>query len=486
MHSAPQLGRFHSFQGTKILCVGDAMLDVFVYGAVDRISPEAPIPVLRVDRESEMLGGAGNVAANLAALGAAVRFVSVVGNDQAGSRIRSLLAEQIGTGPDLVVEDGRLTTTKTRFLAGSQQLLRADRETAAEISDEARSAVIDLIEDDFDPAAIVLSDYGKGVLSEAVIAAAIAAAGARGMPVIVDPKGVDYTRYRGASVVTPNRKELAGATGMPVKTDAEIADAARRIIESCGIAAVIATRGEHGMSVVTGEGQPIHLPARAREVFDVSGAGDTVVASLALALGSGLPLVEAARIANLAAGIVVGKVGTAVVRTGELQAALHQQEWLAGEAKVATLDDAAERVERWRRQGSRVGFTNGVFDLLHPGHIAVLRQSRAACDRLVVGINSDASVKRLKGPTRPVQTEASRAAVLASLEMVDLVVIFGEDTPLALIERLRPDVLVKGADYRIDQVVGADVVHSYGGRVVLAQIEPGHSTTATIARMANG
>ena len=486
MHLAQHLDRFDSFIGTKILCVGDVMLDVFVYGAVDRISPEAPIPVLRVERETEMLGGAGNVAANLASLGAAARFVSVVGDDPAGAKIRSLLAEQIGSDAGLVVETGRQTTIKTRFLGANQQLLRADRETSTEISAVAHAAITRAVADQNGAAAVILSDYGKGVLSEAVIARAIEVARASRCAVIVDPKGTDYARYRGASVVTPNRKELAGATGMSVNTDVEVAAAGKHVIESCGIDAVIATRGEHGMSVITAGAPPTHLPAQAREVFDVSGAGDTVVASLALALGSGLPLVEAARVANLAAGIVVGKVGTAVVRTSELRAALHQQEWLAGEAKVAALYDATERVERWRRHGLRVGFTNGVFDLLHPGHIAVLRQSRAACDRLVVGINSDASVKRLKGPSRPVQTEASRAAVLASLEMVDLVVIFTDDTPLAAIQRLRPDVLVKGADYTIDQVVGADVVQSYGGRVVLARLEPGHSTTATIARMAGG
>ena len=468
----------------RVLCVGDLMLDRFVYGAVDRVSPEAPIPVLLIKRENTMLGGAGNVAANVTALAAdACRFVSVVGDDAAGRELRTLI-EREAVGNGLVVEPGRNTTVKTRFIAGQQQLLRTDDETVAPIAADTATKVLAAVRDVLPTVgAVILSDYGKGVLTDALVADLIAAARAAGLPVVVDPKGTDYRRYRGASIVTPNRKELMQATGLPADDDAQVEAACRRIIDTCGIDAVIATRSERGMSVVTNSGSAIHLPAEAREVFDVSGAGDTVVATLTAALSVGVGLDDAARLANIAASIVVGKVGTAVVRAPELLGALHAQEWRHGEAKVAAREEAAECAARWRHLGKRVGFTNGCFDLLHPGHIALLTQARAACDVLVVGLNSDESVKRLKGDSRPVQSETARATVLASLSCVDLVVVFGEDTPEQLIKALRPDVLVKGADYTVATVVGADFVQSYGGKVVLANLVAGQSTTNTIKRM---
>ncbi|MGQ9366708.1 D-glycero-beta-D-manno-heptose-7-phosphate kinase [Azospirillum sp. ST 5-10] len=468
----------------RVLCVGDVMLDRFVYGAVDRVSPEAPIPVLRIERETAMLGGAGNVAANLTALGAVCRFVSVVGDDPAGSEVRRLVALETGDNAGIVAEPGRQTTVKTRFIGGRQQLLRADAETVVGVNplwcESLRGAVHEALRE---VGAVVLSDYGKGVLSDRLVAETIAAARAAGLPVVVDPKGNDYRRYRGATVVTPNRKELMQATGRPADSDAEVADACAHLIGACGIDAVVATRSERGLTVVTRTGTVAHLPAEAREVFDVSGAGDTVVATLTSALAAGVPLEDAARLANLAAGIVVGKVGTAVVRTAELLGALHEQEWRHGECKVVTREEAVERLCRWKMRGKRIGFTNGCFDLLHPGHVSLLAQAKAGCDLLVVGLNSDDSVRRLKGPTRPVQGESARATVLASLSSVDLVVIFDEDTPEQLIRTLRPDVLVKGADYRVDQVVGADFVQSYGGRVLLADLVAGQSTTNTIKRL---
>lgn len=473
-----------SLSAATVLCVGDAMLDRFVYGSVDRVSPEAPIPVLRIAEETAMLGGAGNVHANVRALGADSRFVTVVGDDEAGIAVRRLV-EEGGADPfGLVTEPGRRTTVKTRFIAGRQQLLRADSETVVAPGAAWHEAVLAAAREEMRQAgAVILSDYGKGLLTAALTAALIAAAREAGRPVVVDPKGTDYRRYAGADVVTPNRKELAQATGMPVDGDAEVAAACAHLIATCGIGAVVATRSERGMTVVTRDGAVAHLPAEAREVFDVSGAGDTAVAALTTALAVGVPLDDAARLANLAAGIVVGKVGTAVVRAQELLGALHEQEWRQGEQKVATLDEAVEWVARWRLRGKRIGFTNGCFDLLHPGHVSLLAQARAACDVLVVGLNSDQSVQRLKGPSRPVQSETARATVLASLASVDLVVIFPEDTPEALIRALRPDVLVKGADYRVDQVVGADFVRSYGGAVLLADLVAGQSTTATIRRM---
>ncbi|OFX10871.1 MAG: bifunctional heptose 7-phosphate kinase/heptose 1-phosphate adenyltransferase [Alphaproteobacteria bacterium RIFOXYD12_FULL_60_8] len=473
-----------TLKGSRVLCLGDVMLDRFIYGEVERISPEAPIPVVRITREQSMLGGAGNVVANLTALGATPIFATVVGDDGVGADVATLLKAMSGVQPRLTVDPGRRTTKKTRYFAGSQQLLRADNETVAPISREAETALLKTVAEALPQSAVVvLSDYGKGVLTPHVVSQAIALALAAGKPVIVDPKGTDYTRYRGAMLLTPNRKELHDATRMSAATDAEVEAAARHLVTACGVGAVLATRSQDGMTLLDRDGRVSHLSAEAREVFDVSGAGDTVVATMAAAVGAGVSLLDASRLANVAAGIVVGKVGTAVVTTQELVHALHHQEFASSETKVMTLPEAITKVEQWRRRGCKVGFTNGCFDLLHPGHIALLRQAAAACDRLVLGLNSDASVRALKGPTRPVQSESARATVLASLEAVNAVVIFGEDTPRELIHALKPDVLVKGADYTVETVVGADFVQGYGGRVVLAKLEEGHSTTNTLKRL---
>lgn len=468
----------------RVLCVGDVMLDRFVHGRVERISPEAPIPVLRIEREAAMLGGGGNVARNLDALGARATFVSAMGDDDAGREVRALFSELSGTKADLIIDPARQTAIKIRYLAGNQQMLRADRETTDDVSPAtaeamlagARAALADC-------GVVVASDYGKGALGNGVVAALIAAAREAGRPVIVDPKGSDYSRYRGASLLTPNRKELGEASRMPTGNDTEIVAAAHHIIASCGVGAVLATRSRDGMTLVTAEGVVAHLPTEAREVFDVSGAGDTVVATLAAALAAGAPMERAAAIANVAAGIVVGKVGTAVAHPEEVAAALRRSDVSDANAKVMALSPALDRIDRWRRQGFRIGFTNGCFDVLHPGHVTLMAKARAACDRLIVGLNADVSVKQLKGPSRPLQTQAARATVLASLGSVDMVVIFDEDTPLNLIAAIRPDLLVKGADYRVEEVVGADIVQAGGGRVMLVDLEAGHSTTATIARM---
>ncbi|OAN46584.1 bifunctional heptose 7-phosphate kinase/heptose 1-phosphate adenyltransferase [Paramagnetospirillum marisnigri] len=480
--------RVEKLRNTGVLCIGDAMLDRFVYGSVDRISPEAPIPVVFIERETAMLGGAGNVVRNLVALGAAPAFVSVVGDDVAGREVTRLVGEHGEIDPCIVVETGRQTTIKTRFFASHQQLLRADRESRMPVSDAIREQLLTRVERLLPKAGVmVLSDYGKGVLAPPVTAELIRRAIAAGKRVVVDPKGSDYSIYAGATIVTPNRKELAEATSMPVDGDEAVVAAASHLIATCDIEAVLVTRSQDGMTLVTRDGTVNHLAAEAREVFDVSGAGDTVVATLAAAMASGATLVEGARLANVAAGIVVGKVGTAVAYAEEVVAALHHGDLAQGESKIMwSAISAAELVDRWKRKGQKVGFTNGCFDLLHPGHVSILTQARAACDRLVVGLNSDASVQRLKGPTRPVQPETARATVLSSLAMVDLVVIFGEDTPLSLIETLRPDVLVKGADYTIDTVVGAEQVQSWGGKVVLAELVDGQSTTNTIRRMNGG
>lgn len=472
------------FAGRRVLCIGDVMVDRSIYGEVKRISPEAPVPVVRIVRESNELGGAGNVVRNLASLGARCAFVTTIGDDRAGREVSNLLARLKDIEPYVRVSRQRETTVKTRFFSiDGHHLLRADRETVATLSaDDMNDLARAVAAQTADAEAVILSDYGKGMLTGTLAAAAIGAARKAGKPVIVDPKGNDYSRYRGATIITPNRSELAEATGMRVDDDAAIVAAAQKLRADIGVGAVLVTRSGEGMTLVSEDGAH-HLAAETREVADVTGAGDTVVATLTLALACGAALTSAAQLANVAAGIVVGRRGTAVATPQEIISAMRQSGQAAADQKIADLAEAIMRVMDWRRQGLKVGFTNGCFDLLHPGHVSLLRQARAVCDRLVVGLNSDASVKRLKGESRPVQTEDARAAVMASLAPVDLVVIFGEDTPLALIEALRPDVLMKGADYNKAQVVGADLVESYGGKVMLAELVPSHSTTATIAAM---
>jgi len=470
--------------GARVLCVGDIMLDKFVSGEVERISPEAPVPVLRIARENAMLGGAGNVARNVVALGASVSLIATVGDDAAGEEIERLLLGLGHANPGLVIDENRPTAIKTRFLAGTQQMMRADWETTDALAEETGEAIIEAAQAALaDHQVMVLSDYGKGVLGDGRAGRLIELAKAAGIPVVVDPKGRDYGVYRGADLVTPNRKELRDAAGAAATGVDEVISAAAAVRATSGLGAVLVTLSQDGMALVT-EADSHHLAAEAQEVFDVSGAGDTVVASIASALAAGASLLDAARLANVAAGIVVGKVGTAAAYMAEVIATLHHQDISRAEAKLLSRAEACDRAEVWRCQGLKVGFTNGCFDLLHPGHVSLLAQARGASDRLIVGLNSDASVERLKGEDRPIQNEAARATVLASLQSVDMCVIFDEDTPLELIGALKPDVLVKGADYAMDQVVGAEEVKSWGGRVVLAELEEGFSTSATIARMA--
>ncbi len=466
----------------RVLCLGDVMLDHFVYGDVSRISPEAPVPVFRIQNETLMLGGAGNVARNLSALGARSVFVAAVGDDNPGHNIASLLAAEEGVESRLQVLLGRRTTEKTRYVAGVQQLLRTDIEEIHDLDPRAEQRVLEVVEAALDECQVVtLSDYGKGLLTDHVLTSVLRMAEARGIPTIVDPKGRDYSKYRGAFMVTPNRAELAEATGMKGATDEAIVAAARKLMDSSGIRNVLVTRSQDGMTLVTEAGDVHHIPARAREVFDVSGAGDTVVATMAAALAVHNEPLDAARLANLAGGIVVGKIGTATATAAELRAAATTLSGDYGYGKIMKLEHVEEAISGWKAQGLTVGFTNGCFDLLHPGHISLLRQARSHCDKLIVGLNSDASVSRLKGPSRPIQKQDARAQVLAALQDVDAVVVFDEDTPMRLITALLPDVLVKGADYTVETVVGADLVAAAGGRVVLAQLEAGFSTTQTVA-----
>lgn len=468
------------FSQTRVVCIGDVMLDRFVYGAIDRISPEAPIPVLSVEREKHMPGGAGNVVANLRALGVQTTLVSVVGKDAAGADLSRLLKEA-GATPFLTDAADRMTTVKSRFVCGTQQMLRVDREKSHAIDAKTEDAVIADIEEAVAACdVVILSDYKKGVLTPRVIPAAIDAAKRAQKPVIVDPKGEDFSRYKGAAILTPNKKELEIASGMIARTDDDVRAAAMKLMMSSGVERILATRGAEGMSLIAADQPPLHIPARVREVFDVSGAGDTVIATLAAGIAAGMDFEAAAKMANIAAGIAVGKSGTATVTPAEIRA---EVEKTSSNRKIKTLIEAMDDVERRRARGHKIVFTNGCFDLLHPGHLSTLRQAKAAGDCLIVGINSDASVKRLKGPTRPVQNQDVRADILSSLEMVDMVIVFDEDTPLRLIGALKPDLLAKGGQYQMEEVVGYDLVTAYGGKILRTDMEEGFSTTNTIARM---
>jgi D-beta-D-heptose 7-phosphate kinase/D-beta-D-heptose 1-phosphate adenosyltransferase len=472
-----------------ILCVGDLMLDDFVYGDVTRISPEAPTPVLTVRHNKIEIGGAGNVARNIAALGASCIFVGLIGNDEAGLTLTNALSKfPSAIVPDLVVESGRKTTRKVRFVSEhhSAHLVRADWESTEPATAQSEASIIAYAEAALPQVgAVVMSDYAKGVLTPRVIRAIIDSALRLGKPVIVDPKAHDYSLYRGATLVTPNRKELSAAVHRPVTTEAEIAEAAAELAKNIQAKAVLVTRSEDGMTLHVEGQQPVHIPAYPVRISDVSGAGDTVAAVMAILLAMKAPFEPAMRAANAAAAVVIGKRGTATVSLGELRHSLLPAASLAPEDKIVFDWSLLDRsLAPWREQGLRIGFTNGCFDLLHRGHIKLLAEARATCDRLVVGLNSDASTTRLKGEGRPINPAEGRAEVLAALEAVDLVVVFEEDTPLELIKRVSPAVLVKGADYKHEDVVGHDVVEAAGGIVVLVDLVEGQSTTNIVRRVA--
>ncbi len=477
----------NGFADRMVVVIGDLMLDRSVFGTAERISPEAPVPVLKVQRTNATLGGAGNVARNVVRLGGRATLIGVIGSDAAGREFSALAAAEPRLTLAPVVEPGRCTTVKTRYIAQGQQLLRADTEqdepvsaqAAAEMRKQLRRALVGA-------SALVLSDYAKGVLGRQLAADAILLAREAGVIVLVDPKTGPLERFRGADVVTPNVAEARLATGHEVRCETEASAAARAIATTSGCPAVVLTRGAAGMTVLMPDGQILHLPTEARDVFDVSGAGDTVVAVLALALGGDANLIDGARLANVAAGIAVGKLGTAAVEADELGRAMRRLGLSSQDAKVVGVSEAASRAEEWRGRGLRVVFTNGCFDLIHPGHLHLLRHARSSGDRLIVGLNTDASVRRLKGDGRPLQGEDARAQVLASFDMVDLVLPFADDTPLHAIERIRPDVLVKGADYALDAIVGADVVRRSDGRVVVVPLLDGYSTTSIARRAAAG
>jgi D-beta-D-heptose 7-phosphate kinase/D-beta-D-heptose 1-phosphate adenosyltransferase len=478
------------FSHLSILCVGDVMLDRFQHGEIDRISPEAPVPVIRLRNVREMPGGAGNVACNIASLGGRAILIGVAGQDASGEQLQRRLLAQPGITDALIRSARRPTICKTRFIAGRQQVVRADDESGEPFFAEEVEAVCAAIDAHLPQAqGLVLSDYGKGMLNDAVLSHAIGQAREAGIPVFVDPKSEDFSRYRGAHCITPNAREFAAAARAPARTEAEIAHAATALIEQSGAEAILVTRSEKGMTLVERGGAVTSVAARAREVFDVSGAGDTVIATLALARAGGRTLAQAMHIANAAAGVVVSKLGTATANIAEVMHELAAQADQPGgriAAGLQTLAAARSLVAHWREQGLEVGFTNGCFDILHPGHVSLLAFARQNCDRLVVALNTDESVRRLKGPTRPVNPLEQRAQVMAAIRWVDCVVGFAEDTPLDIIKALMPDVLVKGADYALSNVVGADVVQAAGGRVILAELVEGQSTTGIIGRARQG
>jgi D-beta-D-heptose 7-phosphate kinase/D-beta-D-heptose 1-phosphate adenosyltransferase len=471
----------HEWANQRLLVVGDVMLDTYIWGEVGRISPEAPVPVVRAIDRSHRPGGAANVAMNLARLGAQTVLAGFTGSDEN----EKLLAESLranGIAPILVACDGFPTITKQRILGGQQQMLRLDSERMGDRSPGDYERLVSRVLDELPGChAVVLSDYAKGTLTPEVCQAIIPAARRLDIPVLVDPKSADFSRYRGATTICPNLGELARALQLDARDLKPLLDAAEALVQKLDLEFLTATLGDKGIALVR-PGNCFVAPAVARQVFDVSGAGDTVIAVLALCLASGLKPETAVELANVAAGIVVGKVGTVPVEKHELLAALAPQIALHAEDKVATREELVERVASWKAIGERVVFTNGCFDLLHIGHITLLEQARRFGDRLIVAINSDTSARGLKGPSRPIVGERERARVLAALAAVDAVVVFGEPTPLELIVATRPDVIVKGGDYNPDTVVGAKEVMSWGGQVKIVPTVEGFSTTGLIAK----
>jgi D-beta-D-heptose 7-phosphate kinase/D-beta-D-heptose 1-phosphate adenosyltransferase len=480
----------HAISRQTVLCVGDLMLDEFVYGEVSRISPEAPAPVIAVQRSETNIGGAGNVARNIASLGARCIFAGLIGEDDAGAKLKTELAREDRIESVLVCDSTRPTTRKVRFVSEhfSTHMLRADWELAQPATAGIEQKLIDAILPQIARADILLlSDYAKGVLTARVIRNVIDAARKLGKRVIVDPKNANFAIYRGATLLTPNRREFAEATRSRADSEKSIAGAALDAMQLADCEAILVTQSEYGMTLVPRRGDAIHVPAHPVKVQDVSGAGDTVAAVLAVTLSAGADWETALRMANAAAAVAVSKKGTAIVTSAELRRKILPHAFLAAEEKiVATGGEPDSHLLDWRQQGLRVGFTNGCFDILHPGHVKVLTAARGACDRLIVGLNSDASVKRLKGEGRPVQDQRARAEVLAALEAVDLVVVFEEDTPIELITKIRPSVLVKGGDYTRDQVVGHEIVEASGGEVLLVEVLPGFSTTSLVDRARGG
>ncbi len=457
-----------------ILVIGDLMIDHYLWGRCDRISPEAPVQVVEVTREEYLMGGAGNVVNNLLSLGARVGVCSVVGDDESGDFIKERLKKKGVAYGGLVVEKGRKTTKKSRVIALHQQIVRVDKESREEILPKTQEAILEYLRADIDRyETILLSDYAKGVLTQPLCQSVIALAKERGIPVLVDPKGRDYAKYRGATLITPNKKEASEATGIDLEDDEALQEAGEKLKNGLDLAYAVITLSEDGMAIFSEKMRKI--PTVAREVYDVTGAGDTVLAALGFALSQKMDIIDAAQFANSAAAVVVAKVGSATVTLDEI--ARYEQALRTGDAaaKIKRIDEL-ETILRNRTQ--KVVFTNGCFDILHAGHVKYLQEARSYGDMLIVGLNSDASVRRLKGEGRPINSQEDRAVVLAALEAVDFVVVFDEDTPYELIGRIKPDILVKGGDYEGKEVVGSDIAKE----TRLVRFVEGKSTTKIIQK----
>lgn len=466
------------FDQSQVLVIGDVMLDRYWHGGTSRISPEAPVPVVKVGNVEDRPGGAGNVALNIAALGAGASLISVVGQDEAADALRSRL-ESVGIHTDFQTSIDKPTITKLRVISRHQQLIRMDFEESFASEDstgfeDKASKLLPLM------GAVVLSDYAKGTLQNTQVL--IQAARKAKIPVLVDPKGTDFEPYRGATLLTPNLHEFEAVVGA-CKHESELVEKGTELMLSLDLEALLVTRGEHGMTLLRPNQPEFHLPARAREVFDVTGAGDTVISVLASSLAAGSDLPQAVALANLAAGIVVGKLGTATISGPELRRAIQAEQ--GSERGVMTEEQLLMALEDARAHGERIVFTNGCFDIIHAGHVGYLEDTRSLGDRLVVAINSDESVSRLKGPARPINPVDRRMAVLAGLESVDWVMSFGDDTPERLLKLIKPDVLVKGGDYTEDQVVGWEIVKANGGEVKVLSFFDDCSTTAIVEKIQN-
>ncbi|CAM3759293.1 bifunctional D-glycero-beta-D-manno-heptose-7-phosphate kinase/D-glycero-beta-D-manno-heptose 1-phosphate adenylyltransferase HldE [Parendozoicomonas haliclonae] len=466
------------FDKTRVVVAGDVMLDRYWHGSTKRISPEAPVPVVKVNGSEDRPGGAGNVALNITSLGTPVWLLGATGDDEAADSLANTL-ESAGVSCDFIRHPDLPTITKLRVISQHQQLIRLDfEETFAEAFQENIPEHLQKLLGNAD--ALVLSDYGKGTLND--LQALIQIAHARNIPVLADPKGTDFERYRGATVITPNLSEFEAVVGQ-CPDEQTLIERGQKLREELELEALLITRSEHGMTLLRANEPEAHFPAQAREVFDVTGAGDTVIGTLAAALAAGMTMPEATALANIAAGIVVGKLGTATVSMPELRRAVSQVQGV--ERGVMTREQLALVIEEARANGEKIVFTNGCFDILHAGHVGYLEEARKQGDRLILAINDDASVHRLKGEGRPINPVERRMAVLAGLEAVDWVTSFHEDTPEALLELLKPDVLVKGGDYTVEQVVGAPIVHAYGGEVAVLEFLDNCSTTAIVHKIRN-
>ncbi len=468
----------------RIVVIGDIILDNYLSGSCDRISPEAPVPVVDVKEEKYTLGGCGNVAANLASLGVEVTLITVLGSDDSSHMVTHMLHDLGINSSGIVFSSYRKTSKKTRVVVNNQQIVRFDVESRNEIEKSEEVSLLGALKDALDVGnkdAIILSDYGKGSLTESLIQDIIFLASQLNIPVTCDPKGADFSRYRGCTVITPNRKEASLASGLPINDSASLKLAGQMLLKSCDLAFLIITLSEEGLALFKGE--EIHIiPANVRSVFDVSGAGDTIIAALTFALSQNVDVVEACNFANVAAGIVVGKHGTSVVSRDEI-VDLSAVIPLNSSSKYVSKEYLLAEIKTLKEKGNKIVFTNGCFDILHAGHIRFLEEAASFGDILIVGLNTDASVRRLKGDTRPVNHDQDRASVLGALQSVAYVVPFSEDTPLELISDLLPDVLVKGADYSVDTVVGSDIVLNNGGDVRLVDLVDGLSTTNTIVKI---